>query len=107
MPRLIRRRPLKERITSALNPWDFFLWVSEEIETRDIGSKTLGTQLGLALNFVFLVARANGVYSTGIADDVFGDSEGAGWFAYLVSNRPSPPPHPPIPALIPRRELCH
>lgn len=92
MPRLIRRRPLMERIKSALNPWDFFLWVSEEIETRDIGSnKALGTQLGLALNFVFLVARANGVYSTGSADDVFGDVEGAGWFAYFVSKTPSPP----------------
>ncbi|CAN8102122.1 unnamed protein product [Discula destructiva] len=84
MPRLIRRRPLMERITSALNPWDFFLWVSEEIETRDIGSKSSGTQLGLALNFVFLLARANGVYSTGSADDVFGDHEGAGWIAYFA-----------------------
>lgn len=74
-----------ERITSALNPWDFFLWISEEIETRDIGSKSLGTQLGLSLNFVFLLSRANGVYSTGRADDVFSDHEGGGWLAFLVS----------------------
>lgn len=87
MPRLIRRRPLSERIKSALNPWDFFLWLSEEIETRDLGSKSLGTQVGLALNFVFLLARANGVYSTGSYDDVFSDVDGAGWFAYLVSAR--------------------
>lgn len=85
MPRLIRRRPLLERIKSALNPYDFFLWVSEEIETRDIGSKSLGTQLGLALNFVFLLARANGVYSTGSVDDIFSDVDGAGWLAYFVS----------------------
>lgn len=91
MPRLVRRRPLMERITSALNPWDFFLWVSEEIETRDIGSKALGTQLGIGLNSIFLLARANGVYSTGSADDVFGDAEGAGWLAYLVRNTPSSP----------------
>lgn len=75
-----------ERITSALNPWDFFLWVSEEIETRDIGSKSLGTQLGLALNFVFLLARANGVYSTNSADDVFSDDDGGNWIAYIVSH---------------------
>lgn len=91
MPRLIRRRPLFERIKSALDPFDFFLWLSEEIETRDIGSKSLGTQLGLALNFAFLLARANGVYSTGSVDDVFSDVEGSGWFAYFVSLRESTP----------------
>lgn len=85
MPRLVRRRPLSERIASALNPWDFFLWLSEEIETRDIGSKSLGTQLGLALNFVFLLARANAGYTTGSADDVFGDVDGSGWLGYIVS----------------------
>lgn len=84
MPRLVRRRPLSERIKSALNPWDFFLWLSEEIETRDIGSKSLGTQLGLALNFVFLLARANGAYSTSSYDDVFSDVNGSGWLAYLA-----------------------
>ncbi|KAJ4389787.1 hypothetical protein N0V93_007259 [Gnomoniopsis smithogilvyi] len=84
MPRLVRRRPFMERITSALNPWDFFLWVSEEIETRDIGSKSLGTQLGLALNFIFLLARANGAYSTGSADDVFNDNDGVSWLAYFA-----------------------
>lgn len=86
MPRLVRRRPLSERIKTALNPWDFFLWLSEEIETRDIGSKSLGTQLGLGLNFVFLVARANGAYTTGSSyDDVFSDFEGSGWLGYIVS----------------------
>lgn len=75
-----------ERITSALNPWDFFLWISEEIETRDLGSKSLGTQLGLALNFIFLLARANGAYSTGSADDVFSDYDGVSWVAYFVSH---------------------
>lgn len=85
-PRLVRRRPLWERITSALDPWDFFLWVSEEIETRELGSKSLGTQLGLALNFVFIIARSNGVYSTSSSDDVFGepDSNTSGWLSYIV-----------------------
>lgn len=83
MPRIVRRRPLAERIAAAISPWDFFLWLSEEIETRDIGSKSLGTQLGLGMNFVFLIARANGGYSSD-SDDVFGDSTGSGWFSYLV-----------------------
>lgn len=87
MPRLVRRRPLSERIKSALNPWDFFLWLSEEIETRDIGSKSLGTQLGVGLNFVFLLARANGAYSTSSYDDVFSDVNGSGWLSYLVSTQ--------------------
>lgn len=86
MPRLIRRRPLKERILAALNPWDFFLWLSEEIETRDLGSKSLGTQLGVGLNFLFLLARANGAYSSRKHDDVFGDADGSGWLAYVVSD---------------------
>lgn len=85
MPRLIRRRPLSERIASALNPWDFFLWLSEEIETRDIGSKSLGTQLGIALNFAFLLARANAAYTTGSADDIFSDVSSSGWLGYIVS----------------------
>lgn len=85
MPRIVRRRPLIERIKSALDPWDLFLWLSEEIETRELGSKSMGTQIGIALNFVFLVSRANGTHSTDV-DDVFGDSAGSGWLAYLVSS---------------------
>lgn len=83
MPRIVRRRPLIERIKSALDPWDLFLWLSEEIETRELGSKSMGTQIGIALNFVFLVSRANGTHSTDV-DDVFGDSAGSGWLAYLA-----------------------
>lgn len=88
MPRIVRRRPLIERIKSALDPWDLFLWLSEEIETRDLGSKSLGTQLGIALNFIFLVSRANGAQSTDV-DDVFSDSTGSGWLTYFVSHAPS------------------
>lgn len=85
MPRLVRRRPLFERIKTTLNPWDTFLWLSEEIELRDIGSKSLGTQLGLGLNLLFLLARANGAYTSGSGDDVFSDVDSGSWLAYLVS----------------------
>ncbi|PHH88282.1 hypothetical protein CDD83_7748 [Cordyceps sp. RAO-2017] len=83
MPRLVRRRPLWERIVSMLNPMDFLLWLSEEIETRDWDSQLVGTQLGLGLNFVFLLARANsGSATTG--EDIFGDGGSAGWLSLIV-----------------------
>ncbi|CAI4216950.1 unnamed protein product [Parascedosporium putredinis] len=57
--RLVRRRPLKERIMAMLNPMDFLLWVSEEIETREWDSKGTGTRVGLFMSLAFLLARAN------------------------------------------------
>ncbi|KAI1816931.1 hypothetical protein GGS20DRAFT_133431 [Poronia punctata] len=84
MPRLIRKKPLMERIKAKLNPMDFLLWLSEEIETRDWDSKALGTQLGLAMNFSFLLARANSGGARA-ADPVFDDGGSAsGWIAYLI-----------------------
>ncbi len=85
MPRLVRRTPLSERIWSAVNPLDFLLWLSEEIETRDLDSKAVGTQLGLACNFLFLVARANSG-SPQHVDDVFGEGPQRGWLSFLVSS---------------------
>lgn len=88
-PRLVRRRPLKERIKAYLDPWDYLLWLSEEIETRNFGSKSLGTQVGLALNVAFILARVYGSSSTGgDSDDIFSDSNSTGstgWLAYFVS----------------------
>ncbi|KAI1358645.1 hypothetical protein F5Y08DRAFT_109959 [Xylaria arbuscula] len=84
MPRLVRKRSFMERLKTMLNPMDFLLWLSEEIETHDWSSKTVGTQLGLAMNFVFLIARANSG-GTRVTDPVFEDgSSGSGWIAYLV-----------------------
>ncbi|KAI0390683.1 hypothetical protein F5Y17DRAFT_468734 [Xylariaceae sp. FL0594] len=84
MPRLVRKRPLLERIKAWLNPMDFLLWLSEEIETRDWDSKALGTQMGLAMNFAFLLARANSGGAR-VADPVFDDGGSAsGWIAFVV-----------------------
>ncbi|KAI1422245.1 hypothetical protein F5Y12DRAFT_640130 [Xylaria sp. FL1777] len=84
MPRLVRKRPFAERVKAMLNPMDFLLWLSEEIETHDWSSKTVGTQLGLAMNFAFLIARANSG-GTRVADPVFEDGAStAGWLAYLI-----------------------
>lgn len=86
MPRLVRRKPLGERLKAMLNPMDFLLWLSEELETRDWDSKIVGTQIGLALNFTFLLARANSGISTS-SDDIFRDETSSGWFAFLVRSR--------------------
>ena len=90
MPRLVRHRPLLERIKAYLNPLDFLLWLSEEIETRDWDPKTFATPTGLVLNFVFLIARANtGKAGRSRGDDVFGDyNSGTGWLSWLVTLDP-------------------
>ncbi|KAK9422727.1 putative Meiotically up-regulated gene 154 protein [Seiridium unicorne] len=84
MPRLVRRKPLAERIKAMLNPMDFLLWLSEEIETRDWNSKSVGMQMGIAMNLIFAVARANSSRNT-TSDDVFGDDGGSGWLTFIVS----------------------
>lgn len=86
MPRLVRRRPLRERITDWFNIQDWLLWISEEIETRDWDSKAYANPLGFGLHFILLIARANsGDEGRGNGDDVFGDvPSGSGWLSYLV-----------------------
>ena len=91
MPRLVRRRTLAERIKSYLNPLDFLLWLSEEVDANDWDQfeKDWVVPLGIGLNVAFLVARANSRASSKAVDDVFGDEEGAplmSWFVCL------PPP---------------
>ncbi|KAI9651165.1 hypothetical protein NHQ30_001202 [Ciborinia camelliae] len=85
MPRLVRRRPLHQRITDWFNIHDWLLWISEEIETRDLESTTYANPLGFAFHFLLLIARANsGSEGHGDVDDVFGDlPAGSGWVGYL------------------------
>jgi len=87
MPRLVRRKPWVERVKDYLNPGDFLLWLSEEIETRDWDSKQFATPFALGLHIVFLVTRANsGSSGRNGGDDVFGDDDsGIGWFSYMVN----------------------
>lgn len=88
MPRLIRRKPLFERVKDYLHPGDFLLWLSEEIETREWDSKQFAGPLALGLHVTFLISRANSGVSSGWGgDDVFGeDTSGAGWLAYIVKS---------------------
>jgi hypothetical protein len=86
MPRLVRRKPLLERIKDYLNPGDFLLWLSEELETTDWDGKQFGVPLALGLHVVFLIAKSNsGRSGSAGGDDVFGDmSSGPGWLSYMV-----------------------
>ncbi|KAI4159918.1 MAG: hypothetical protein L6R39_000294 [Caloplaca ligustica] len=88
MPRLVRRRPLPERIKAWLDPYDFLLWLSEEFDSSDWEQwqKQWSTTIGVALNIAFLIARArSGSRSRRRGDDVFGEDESyAGFTAWLV-----------------------
>ncbi|KAH2860674.1 hypothetical protein KXV67_000989 [Aspergillus fumigatus] len=90
MPRLVRRQPLAERIRSYLNPLDFLLWLSEEIDANawDQFEKDWALPLGVVLNLTFLIARANSRSSgTRAIDDVFGDDDGVPWMSWFVCRR--------------------
>ena len=93
MPRLVRRRPLGERIKSYLNPLDFLLWLSEEIDANDWDQfeKDWALPLGISLNIIFIIARANSrTNSSKAVDDVFGDEGSAPWSSWLVRFRQYP-----------------
>jgi len=88
-PRLVRRKPLTERIRAYLNPLDFLLWLSEQLDSSDWDQwqKDWANPVGFLLNVVFLIARANSGPSTRRrGDDVFGEDVGnRGWLAWFVS----------------------
>ena len=86
--RLIRRQPLANRIKAYLDPLDFWLWVSEQFDSEDWDQwqKDWATPIGLGINMIMLIARANcGSRRTGVVDDVFAeDYTGAGWLSWFV-----------------------
>lgn len=86
MPKFVRRQPLAERIQAYLNPYDFLLWLSEELESNgwDQLEKEWATPIGVGLNLVFIIARANSRAKSTSYDDVFGDVPGVAWTAWLV-----------------------
>lgn len=87
MPKFVRRQPLIERVKAYLNPYDFLLWLSEEIESNgwDQLEKEWAIPIAFVLNLVFLIARANVTTTSRGYDDVFAEVKGPGWIAWLVS----------------------
>ncbi|TGZ84432.1 hypothetical protein EX30DRAFT_338956 [Ascodesmis nigricans] len=92
MPRVVRRAPLFQRILSHLNPFDYFLSISTDIDSYDWDALqlALGDPLGIGLNILAAVARANANAFRGrYEDDVFssGYSRSASWaggISYLL-----------------------
>ncbi|KAI9892189.1 MAG: hypothetical protein M1814_001648 [Vezdaea aestivalis] len=86
MPRLVRRKPWIEQVKSYLNPLDFLLWLSEELETSDWQlERSYSTTIGIVLNLAFIVARANsGPHGNVTDDDVFGESPERSWAGFVV-----------------------
>lgn len=87
MPRLVRRQPLVERIKSYLNPLDFLLYLSEELDSGDWDQweKDWAIPLGIGLNLIFLIARANSRGNENqIQDDVFGEVSQRSWLGWFV-----------------------
>ena len=86
MPKFVRRQPLIERIKAYLNPYDFLLWLSEELESNgwDQLEKEWAVPIGILVNLVFLIARANTKNTATSYDDVFGDVPGVSWTSWLV-----------------------
>jgi len=91
MPKYVRRQPLIERLQAYLNPYDFLLWLSEELESNgwDELEKGWALPIGVGLNLVFVIARANTKRTTRSYDDVFGEVRGTSWWVWLVRIGPS------------------
>lgn len=86
MPKYVRRQPLIERVKTYLNPLDFLLWLSEEIESNgwDQLEKEWAIPLAVSFNLMFMVARSNMNNRPRGYDDVFGDQDGPGVVSWLV-----------------------
>ncbi|PSN69336.1 hypothetical protein BS50DRAFT_572486 [Corynespora cassiicola Philippines] len=89
MPRLVRRAPLSERIKAYLDPLDWLMWAQEELNSNDWEdfAKNYAFSIGLAMNFVFVLAKANAGPSRNLqADDVFLEAHtGSGWLRWFVN----------------------
>ncbi|OCK81891.1 hypothetical protein K432DRAFT_424573 [Lepidopterella palustris CBS 459.81] len=90
MPRLVRRAPLSERIQAYLNPWDFLLWLSEELNSNDWDEfqRAYALPIGVGMNIAFIIAKSNSGGPAIYGDyDVFGDygsRKGSGWLVWLT-----------------------
>lgn len=94
MPRLVRRAPLAERIKAYLDPWDWLMWASEELNSNDWEdfAKSYATPMGIGMNIVYMIAKANAGGSSTVSDDVFSDrqsSRSSGWLKWFVCVPPN------------------
>ena len=81
MAPVIRRQPLLKRIKAYLDPVDFFLWISEELNSSDWSEfeRRWALPIGVGLNLVFILARAANRPSQSDYDDVFAEPTAKSW----------------------------
>lgn len=87
MPPIIRRQSRIQKLKANLNPYDFWLWLSEELESSgwDQVEKEWSISIGVAFNLLFLACRLSVGASHDNDDLVFGDDGGYGsWGSGLV-----------------------
>lgn len=88
MPRLVRRAPLAERIKAYIDPSDWLIWISEELNTPDWDdfAASYALYIGLASNLLFVIAQANSGAANSYDDDsVFKEVSGPGWMKWIMN----------------------
>ncbi|KAH9869097.1 hypothetical protein J1614_008174 [Plenodomus biglobosus] len=88
MPRLVRRAPVLERIKAYIDPSDWLIWISEELNSSDWEefASTYSIYLGFGANLLFILAQANsGASSTSEDDGVFNTVQGPGWLKWFAN----------------------
>jgi len=88
MPRLVRRAPLSERFKAYIDPSDWLIWISEELNSNDWDefAQSYALYIGFASNILFVIAQANAGPSTSLNDDgVFGGVSGPGWMKWFTN----------------------
>jgi hypothetical protein len=88
MPRLVRRAPLSERIKAYIDPSDWLIWISEELNSSDWDefASSYALYIGFGANLLFILAQANSGASTSSDDDgVFREVSGPGWIKWMMN----------------------
>ncbi|KAF2846512.1 hypothetical protein T440DRAFT_471777 [Plenodomus tracheiphilus IPT5] len=88
MPRLVRRAPVSERIKAYIDPSDWVIWISEELNSSDWDefASSYSLYLGFGANLLFILAQANsGASSISEDDGVFNTVQGPGWLKWFAN----------------------
>ncbi|KAF2748602.1 hypothetical protein M011DRAFT_457347 [Sporormia fimetaria CBS 119925] len=89
MPPVIRKAPLTERIKNYLDPVEWFMWASEELNSSDWDefASNYATSIGFGANLVYIFAQANTGRRNTVGDDVFGEprSNSSGWLRWFLN----------------------
>jgi hypothetical protein len=88
MPRLVRRAPLAERIKAYIDPSDWLIWISEELNSNDWEdfAQAYAVYIGFGANILFVIAQANsGASNQYDRDNIFQDVPGPGWMKWFMN----------------------